>query len=180
MSSAAQLTIRPAEAGDALALAGVNHETWLATYRGILDAATVEARTLEDEIRIWQDLLTERNPSQQRFVALENDRIVGYCGGGRNADTRSPFPAELFGIYVLPGWQSKGVGKKLLGTLAQWLRLQGWSAMQVWVLERNPYRRFYEGCGATLLDQTRDVDYGGKMLTVVSYGWTDLDKLTEL
>jgi GNAT superfamily N-acetyltransferase len=178
--SSAQLNIRPAEAGDAVALASVNHETWLATYRGILDAATVEARSLEDEVRLWQDLLTERSPSQQRFVALEGDRVVGYCGGGRNADTRSPFPAELFGIYVLPGWQSKGVGKKLLGTLAQWLRLQGWSSMQVWVLERNPFRRFYETCGASLLDQTRDVDYGGKRLTVLSYGWTELDKLTEL
>jgi hypothetical protein len=52
--------------------------------------------------------------------------------------------------------------------------------MLVWVMDKNPYRHFYEKIGGELLDQTRDVDYGGSKLTVVSYGWTELGKLTNL
>ena len=101
---------------------------------------------------VWRDLLTEPNPSRQYFVALEGDTVLGYCGAGRNVDTRSPFQAELYGANVMPGRNGQGIGTRLLGTQAQWLRLMGWQSMQLWLMERNLYRGFYERHGGQVLD----------------------------
>ena len=174
------LTIREAEPSDAAQIAQVNHEAWLSTYRGILTEAYLESRSLDDQVQIWQSTLAQPSPSENRFVALAGSQVIGYCGGGRNPDTRSPFQSELFGIYLLQEYQRQGVGHQLVHVLARWLQKQGSKSMLVWVMDKNPYRRFYEKIGGELLDQTRDVDYGGAKLTVVSYGWTDLGKLTNL
>ena len=81
---------------------------------------------------------------------------------------------------MLPEYQSQGLGHQLVHGLARWLEKQGSQSMLVWVMDKNPYRRFYEKIGAQLLDQTRDVNYGGKNLTVLSYGWTNLHSLLSL
>ncbi len=174
------LTIREAEPSDAAQIAQVNHAAWLSTYRGILDEAYLESRSVDDQVQIWQGTLAQVSPSENRFVALAGKQVIGYCGGGRNPDTRSPFQSELFGIYLLQEYQRKGLGQQLVHVLARWLQKQGSNSMLVWVMDKNPYRHFYEKIGGELLDQTRDVDYGGKKLTVVSYGWTDLGPLTNL
>lgn len=176
----ATLTIRPAEPSDAASIAEVNQTTWLSTYRGLLDESYLNSRSLEEQMQVWRALLTEPSPSQQYFVALEGAQVIGYCGGGRNVDTRSPFQAELFVVYVLPQWHGKGVGRRLVSALAEWLRSKGWQSMQTWMMEKNPYRKFYEGLNGVLLDQVRDLDFGGKRVTVVSYGWTELEPLTNL
>lgn len=80
----------------------------------------------------------------------------------------------------MPGRNGQGIGTRLLGTQAQWLRLMGWQSMQLWLMERNPYRGFYERHGGQVLDATRDLDFGGRRVTVVSYGWTELDALIRL
>jgi GNAT superfamily N-acetyltransferase len=172
--------IRPAEAGDAEQIAFVNHEAWLSTYHGILDDAYLESRSLDDQVALWQETLAQRNPSAQRYVALQGSKVLGYCGGGRNPDPHSPFQSELFGIYVLKQQQGQGVGRQLSVVLANWLLVQGHQSMLVWVMEKNPYRRFYASIGGELLDQSRDVDYGGKKIGVVSYGWTNLKALADL
>jgi GNAT superfamily N-acetyltransferase len=178
--SASLLTIRPAEPADAAGVAEVNHASWLATYRGVLDAAYVENRSQDEQLQVWRDLLTQPDPSRQYFVALEGDQVIGYSGAGRNADRRSPFQAELFGVSLLPGRHGHGIGTRLLGTQAQWLRVAGWNNMQLWLMEQNPWRGFYERHGGILLDGSRDLDFAGKRVTVVSYGWTDLDGLIQL
>ena len=161
-------------------IAQVNHEAWLSTYKGILDDAYLESRSIDDQVEIWKSTLAQNSPSENRFVALEGSRLIGYCGGGRNPDTRSPFQSELFGIYVLKQYQGQGLGRQLVHVLARWLQKQGSQSMLVWVMDKNPYRRFYSRIGGELLDQTRDVDYGGKKLTVLSYGWTNLSSLANL
>jgi GNAT superfamily N-acetyltransferase len=174
------LTIRPAEPSDATGVAEVNHAAWLATYRDALDPGYVESRSMADQLQVWRDLLTHPDPSRQYFVALDGPDLIGYGGAGRNADRHSPFQAELFGVSVLPGRHGQGIGTRLLGTQAQWLRVMGWHSMQLWLMEQNPFRGFYERHGGTLLDGSRDLDFGGKRVTVVSYGWTELDALIKL
>jgi len=176
----ATLTIRPAEPSDAAANAEENQATWLATYRGLLDDSYLNSRSLDEQMQVWRALLTEPNPSQCYFVAVDGDQVIGYCGGGRNADTRSPFQAELFVVYVLPAWHGKGAGRRLVAALALWLRSKGWSSMQTWLMEKNPFRSFYERLDGLLLDQVRDLDFGGARVSVVSYGWPDLEPLTRI
>lgn len=169
--------IRPATAEDAAEIARVNHETWISTYKGILDDATINSRSLEDQVSIWKSELGFPNPSEQRFVADVDGMIVGYAGGGRNPDMHSPFQSELFGIYVLADYQGKGIGQALTQSLAVWLLAKGNSSMLVWIMRENPFKRFYQKLGAQILDQQREIDYSGKKVTVICYGWDDISKI---
>jgi GNAT superfamily N-acetyltransferase len=171
-------TIRLASPHDAAEIARVNHETWAATYKGILDDATILSRSLEEQVKIWQHQLGAPNPSEIRYVAEVDGMIVGYVGGGRNPDMHSPYHSELFGIYVLHDYQKKGLGQALVKTIAGALKDMGHASMLVWIMRENPFRRFYVKLGAHLLDQHRDIDYSGKTVTVVCYGWDDLSKIS--
>jgi GNAT superfamily N-acetyltransferase len=172
------LTIRPAEASDAAAIAEVNQATWRAIYAGQMDEAFLANRSTEEQLLIWKALLTEPNPSCCYFVALEGEKIIAYSGGGRNADSRSPFQAELFVVYVLPEWHGHGIGRRLVGAQARWMRSKGWNSMQTWVWEKNPFRGFYENLEGIRLDQDRELDFGGRRIRVVTYGWPGLEKLS--
>lgn len=172
-----KFTVRAATAQDANDIARVNHETWVATYRGILDEESIRNHSLQEQVTLWQQQLGVINPSELRFVAETQGSIVGYTGGGRNPDSQSPFQCELFGIYVLHDYQGQGLGSALTVELAKGLQAKGFSSMLVWVLRENPFRHFYEKLGAAQLEQAREIDYSGKKLSVVCYGWSDLSKL---
>lgn len=177
MATATEYKIRPAVPEDAAEIARINHDTWIQTYKGILDDATIRARSLEEQVQLWQQQLGTLTPSERRFVAEVDGMIVGYAGGGRNPDANSPFEAELFGIYVLADYQKKGLGQALVRELAAWLTVKGHTSMLVWIMQANPFKRFYEKLGAHLLDQSRSIDYSGKTVTVICYGWDDISKL---
>ncbi len=48
--------------------------------------------------------------------------------------------------------------------------------MAVWVLGLNPYRKFYEALGATVIGE-KTIERGGKPWVDIAYGWQDLSAL---
>jgi hypothetical protein len=48
--------------------------------------------------------------------------------------------------------------------------------MAVWVLARNPSRKFYESLGGQLIGE-QEIERGGESFTEVAYGWRDLSLL---
>jgi hypothetical protein len=52
----------------------------------------------------------------------------------------------------------------------------GFNSMAVWVLARNPSRRFYEALGATIITE-QQIERGGESYTEIAYGWSDLKEL---
>lgn len=56
--------------------------------------------------------------------------------------------AELYALYVAPGWWSTGTGRALMGRVLGETRREGYPQITVWVLEQNARaRRFYERAG---------------------------------
>jgi hypothetical protein len=47
--------------------------------------------------------------------------------------------------------------------------------MAVWVLARNPSRRFYEALGGELITE-QQIERGGESYVEVAYGWRDLSE----
>ncbi|HVG63044.1 MAG TPA: GNAT family N-acetyltransferase [Hyalangium sp.] len=69
------------------------------------------------------------------WVAEEEGQVVGYAALG---------PGELEQLYVRPGYQGRGVGRRLLAQ-AKALEPQG---LELWVFQRNTRARtFYEAHG---------------------------------
>ena len=98
--------------------------------------------------------------------------------GRPNREADTDHTGELYVIYLLPEYQRRGIGLKLIVTTAAWLLDRGLRSMIVWVLAANwPARRFYEALGGAYLRE-QQINIGGTLLPEVAYGWSDLNCLT--
>ncbi len=128
--------------------------------------------------------MTLEVPSNLVFVAEDNVRhctensLIGFCSGGanRSANTDPDFAGELGAIYLLEEYRGMGTGKVLVQSLVRALLASGYTSMLVWVLAKNPYRRFYEKLGGRYV-RSQDIEIGGRKCEETAYGWRDLEKL---
>ena len=87
--------------------------------------------------------------------------IVGYATFGPELDVLGkPWPhpptaagsaaevAELYALYVHPGWWSTGAGRALMNHVLATVQAAGYAGITLWVLEANARaRRFYQRAG---------------------------------
>ena len=93
---------------------------------------------------------------------------MGLVAGTADDDGRG----EVSALYVLPGHQRRGVGRRLLSTSFETLLNAGASSVSVVVLEANaPAQQFYENLGGSEVGST-DVDEDDEVLPAVIYRWT--------
>jgi GNAT superfamily N-acetyltransferase len=84
------------------------------------------------------------------FVAEHQGQITGFIAGHRS--TRMGCNAELQWLFVLPRWQRRGVGARLLAPLRAWFVLHHSTRVIVDAPPTNPCRAFYLKQGAIPLD----------------------------
>jgi GNAT superfamily N-acetyltransferase len=191
--------IRFGSAADVPAIARVRHESWRAAYTGIIPAATIERVTGRYDdgqeqawfaARPWRlTLVAEQTPpaeaAEQTSPAGVGEQtspaeIVGYASygpeRGLNGVPRTtrdapepPRRAELYALYVAPGWWSTGTGRALMQRVLEETRREGYPQITVWVLEQNARaRRFYERAGFRLQGRSHVLyELGG--VTEISY-----------
>jgi GNAT superfamily N-acetyltransferase len=157
------VVIRAGSAADAAQIAAVQREGWFAAYLGIIPGEIIDRVTAPDDgARVRQSFRTR--PWQRMLVASadgENPGIVGYASFGPETDMLStPWPhplstdgedgrvAELYALYVRPGWWSTGTGRTLMQRVLAKSAGAGFSSITLWVLRDNRRaRRFYERAG---------------------------------
>jgi GNAT superfamily N-acetyltransferase len=161
-------------------MAHVHVETWRTTYRGIVPDAALDRMTVDNDIESgFGSWLAEPPPGVAQFV-VENpgEGVVGFALGGPNAEKDPGLDGELGALYVLRSHQGRGIGTALMREVARHLVGTGRSGMIVWVLEQNPYRRFYERSGGVPVRRRMWTSRrAGIPLPEISYGWTDLRSL---
>jgi GNAT superfamily N-acetyltransferase len=153
--------IRSASAADAAQVAGVQRESWLAAYSGII------AREIIDEVMMPDDgervRQTFRTRPWQRVIAAVDELagVVGYASFGPEVDViGAPWPhppttggeagqvGELYALYVHPDWWSTDTGRALMDRVLARTRQAAYPEIVLWVLEANARaRRFYERAG---------------------------------
>jgi GNAT superfamily N-acetyltransferase len=184
------VVIRAAAAADAAQIAAVMRDSWFAAYHGLIEDALIDrATSLDGGARIRQSFWTR--PWQRMLAAVASpppapgapgSGIVGYATFGPELDVLDmpwPYPptaagsagemAELYALYVHPGWWSTGTGRALMDQVLARVRAAGYTGITLWVLEANARaRRFYQRAGFAA-DGTRHVldDLGG--VTEVRY-----------
>ncbi len=167
--------VRPAETGDAAAIARVHVATWRTTYRGLLPddfLASLDEAGYEER---WRRTLGEA--SDRVYVAEDRDGVVGFASGGRERAGETGFSGELYAIYVLREAQGRGHGHRLVQAVVAGLRELGLADMIVWVLRDNSRARdFYERLGGVLV-RSQPITIGASLLQEVSYGWKSLDDI---
>jgi len=117
-----EIVITKAGVGDEVGIAFVRKETWLATYPneklGITKANILEKDfESKEKLEEWAKTIKE-NGLKDRFVvcAKHNGKIVGFGAGGKEECCN-----ELRALYLLPKWHRKGIGRRLVESVLQWL-----------------------------------------------------------
>jgi len=166
-----EITIRPARSSDARAIAGLDVETWRATYAGVLSSSYLVGLSERRREVGWRMAII-REPRDVRVAVDIAGMIRGFGSCGPSRSERH-FPGEVFTLYVAPDWQNQGIGRRLLIALFRRLAASGLDAAIVWVLRDNPSRFFYERVGGRLVSH-KAIPVGGSRVEGLAYGWPDL------
>lgn len=101
----------------------------------------------EDEVRRNMELVMN-SPSHSAFVAVCEERVVGWIGVSQAIMIEfNPF-CEINGLVVDKAWRGKGVGKVLIEAACQWARARGNRTLRVRCnVKRKEAHLFYQQRG---------------------------------
>ncbi len=173
------LTIRPAEKGDAESIASVHVQSWVEAYTGLLPDEMISRFNVSERTMNWTTLLSDLSESQNGcvYVAQTDGQTCGFiCAVPQRDDALQAqgFSAEMAAVYVLQSAQRQGVGRALMRKAAEHLVSSGHRGASLWVLDTNaPARRFYEALGGSPVGKREDVRPNAT-LHEIAYGWPDL------
>ncbi len=172
--------IREAFIDDCAGIARVIVDTWRAAYDGIIARDYLERLSYVERQGHLENFFATAPEKTFAFVAVDGSGgITGYAGAGLETDASSHVHGELYALYVLQEHQGNGVGRRLVGAVARRFASMNVNSLIVWVLAGNPCTRFYDKLGGWRLG-TRKLDIAGEAHDVVSYGWSNLDRLSRL
>ena len=169
------LSIRPAAAADAAAIARVHVDAWRDAYPMLLPDDYLAERLSEDRQRTaWRHRLHGARRGETILVAITGDgTIVGYVAFGPCRRRGMTAMGEIYELYVAPAHQDHGAGRRLLIAARARMQKAGTGSVAVEVLAGNPARFFYERLGAAI-SGTATQSFAGRRLETVIYIWRDL------
>jgi len=172
------IQIRRARVDDSAGIARVQVDSYRTAYAGLLPEDYLARFAYEEQEQDWRDW-PSAHPDDILFVAENESReIVGYALGRPGLTSISPYDSELVALHVRRPCQRQGIGWQLVTMIAKQLKQQGCSSLLLWVLDKNPSRRFYERLGGQLIgEQTVNLGEGDITSAEVAYGWPDIEGL---
>ncbi len=141
------MELRPAEPGDALAVARVHVRAWQAGYRELLPSDYLDGLDPHERARRYR--FGSPDPRQPAtLVATEFGLVIGFATTAPAEDADGPGCGELCALHVDPDWWGRRVGVALISAARAHLTGLGFSEAIVWVLTGNTRaERFYRTDG---------------------------------
>lgn len=171
------ITIRPATAADARAIAKVRIDTWRTAYRGLVPDAYLDAMDVDESVALWDRVLAADASAASVYVADNDGEVIGFAAANPLPEPRHGLDAELTAVYVRREFQRAGIGRRLVDAVVGAQREKGVSGLIVWVIAGNKAgRAFYERLGGTVIVE-QPFEWDGVPLTEAGYAFTDLDAL---
>ena len=170
------MQIRPSQETDAHSISRVYIQAWRETYLGLVPFSYLYSMSVS---RLEQGFINELKSNKViSYVADDAGEVVGFVSGGYERQGDYIYNGEIYALYVQKNHQRQGIGAELVSALANKLNHFGIYSMLVWVLEHNPYRRFYEKISGMYL-RKQQMPFSDEMLDTVAYGWIDTGLIHE-
>ena len=142
-----RIDIRPAAFPDVEGMSQVHDKAWRENYKDIFSSEQIAAFTGDYRRESFTNLL---NNGKDVFVLLCDGEITAVCASQTCEEKPFEGYAEIMLLYVLPEWQHKGIGKKLLSHTLRKMRGKGYKSAVLDTAEKNiSARKFYEKFGFT-------------------------------
>lgn len=168
--------VRQAYPSDAAVIARIHVETWRATYAGLLPDRVLAGMRQEHHRASWKSVLLGKRGRETVLVAEQaKTGVVGFVSAGRARSSLPGYEAEIYTLYVVPDFQNRGIGMRLLEAVFQRLGQENLHGAMLWVLAKNPSRFFYEAAGGVKI-ALRKERLWGVVLPEIAYGWPDMTR----
>ena len=166
--------VRPAEAGDGLAIARINVAAWESAYAHVFPPERLAARWASSERagEWWAERIRSQKPPDRTLIAEQESQIVGFAdiGPSRDDDADQQRTGEVNLIYVQPDRWGRGIGQALMAEALRLMHGDGFGEATLWVLRDNPLgRRFYEAGGWGLDGALKDNELLESRVTELRY-----------
>jgi len=167
------ITVRRAKPDDAAEIARVYIESWHDTYPGVVPTQLLCSMTPRGQTARWRSAITAR--SREWILVAESGEhgIVGMSSFGPSRDPELGFDAEVYTLYVDPGYFGRGIGRALLEAGFHQLQENGYTSCIIWAHAKNTARFFYERMGGRLAAE-RTAKMMGDPVPEAAFGWKSL------
>ncbi len=142
-----RIEIKKADTTRVYEISKVINETWQSCYKDMLTAEDIKKYT--DTAFREKHTMEGMNNGREYFLINCDDEVVGICSTeqSRESDLVHGY-CSILQLYVLPEFQNKGLGKKLLSHTLREMRRKGYKNALLWTQAQNAAaRRFYERIG---------------------------------
>lgn len=120
----------------------------------LLDSPTAFSMDYEQAakqpIKRWEDSLVMDDNESAMFFAEYSNQLIGMTGIARGRSPKTRHAAEVWGVYVSPGWRGLRIAERLIHSSADWAKARGIVILRLGVMATNQSAiRCYERCGFT-------------------------------
>lgn len=130
------IRFREAVPGDGVMIAHTRQKCWDATYRGIYPDEAIDQFDYE-----WHTDREERlmlRPDFHSNLVLEGEACVGYYSWQEIPEgIYRDFRCRICSVYLLPQYQSRGIGRRILETVFDEVRKKGYGKLYLECSQHN-------------------------------------------
>lgn len=141
--------IRKAYPADAYNIVGVNLEVWKCEYNDILSSNIINGMIgdFDNRVKHLKEQIEENN---RIFVAVEDDRIVGYIFYAKSSNEEYSSAAEIRDLYVLSSYQRMGIGNQLFQKAVEEVKKLGFNSLILNCPIKNKNKDFFLKLGGVI------------------------------
>ena len=127
--------LRLARIEDAETIATIHVCAWRVAYEGIVPAQYLASLSVQERANLWRRIISEQRGTV--LLAIAPNGALGFVSFGPSRDKDGKEKAEIYAIYVLPEFWKQGMGRELLDEAERRIGDCHFTALTLWVLEKN-------------------------------------------
>lgn len=136
-------------------LALIKRQVWESTYRGIYPDIKFDDFNVDNETEKFVNMLN--NPKSSLYVALVDNKIVGYMAIGKSPRRIDVDYEEIVLLYILKDFQGLGIGKQFFDIAKEKLKKQNTDYFIVYCNKYNyNAQNFYKKMGCEVISVDDD------------------------
>jgi RimJ/RimL family protein N-acetyltransferase len=135
---------RRATTEDAEGIAQVHADGWQRAHEDLVPDEYIRCRASQGHADFWRSELEIEAPDRKPWVAISDDRIIGFADGGiaRDDDLDSG-TGEVYTLFVTPECWEKGIRSRLAEHVVRDLRSRDFQRAVFWVLANDEAMRAF-------------------------------------